>query len=161
MEPTDQLAGRVIAALVSSGETLATAESLTGGLIGATLTEVPGASAAYLGGVISYATELKHHILHVDEQVLREDGAVSQPAVEAMALGVQALTGASWAVAVSGVAGPARQEDHAPGTVWIALADPSHVANSRQAHFDGDRGDVRLATVAAALSWIESAVARS
>lgn len=158
MEIAEQLAQRVIAALVAQGDTLATAESLTGGLIGATLTSVPGASAAYLGGAISYATELKRTMLHVDAQILDSAGAVSRPAVEAMAAGAQTLTGAAWAVAVSGVAGPDPQEGKAPGTVWIALVDPDCVVRSECLSLSGDRSQIRASTVISALRWVESAV---
>ena len=118
----DPLAARLISRLADDRLTLATSESLTGGLIGAALTSVPGASQAYLGGVIAYATALKAVLSGVAAAVLDRHGAVSAETVTAMAQGVRRITGADWGLAVSGVAGPSPQEGQPPGTVWIAVA---------------------------------------
>src|SRR5207253_2793723 len=100
----------------------ATAESCTGGMIGEMLTAVPGSSAYYLGGVISYANEVKVRVLGVSEETLLQHGAVSRSCVEEMAQGVRRLTGATWGVAVSGVAGPdGGTPDKPVGTVHVAV----------------------------------------
>src|SRR6201996_8589327 len=109
-----ELAGQVVELLTRTGLTVATAESLTGGLVAAALTDVPGASAAFRGGVIAYATELKAEILGVDAVMLRRHGAVSPPVASAMARGVRARLGATYGVATTGVAGP-HPSDAQPG----------------------------------------------
>jgi len=146
----------LVAGLAASGQTVASAESLTGGLIGATLTQVAGSSAVYLGGVIVYQTRLKATLGGVPQDVLDRDGAVAGSTAEALASGVRDSTGADWGIAVTGVAGPSRQDGQPPGTVWIGLAGPSGV-RSRLLSLPGDRADVRAATVAAALSWLSQA----
>ena len=146
----DPLAARLISRLADDRLTLATSESLTGGLIGAALTSVPGASQAYLGGVIAYATALKAVLSGVAAAVLDRHGAVSAETVTAMAQGVRRITGADWGLAVSGVAGPSPQEGQPPGTVWIAVAGDRPPVVRRFA-FTGDRSEVRAQTVAAAL----------
>lgn len=151
--PVDSLAGRVIARFATDGLTLATSESLTGGLIGAALTAVPGASQVYLGGVIAYATTMKARLSGADWETLDVYSAVSVEAVSAMAKGVRQSTGADWAVAATGVAGPAEQEGHPPGTVWIAVAS-ARIGRARRFDFTGDRAAVRRQTVAAALELL-------
>lgn len=149
----DPLAARLIARLRSAGLTLATSESLTGGLIGAALTSVPGASEVYLGGAIAYATAMKTALSGVDPDVLERYGAVSSETVTAMATGIRRITGADWAVAVSGVAGPTEQEGHPPGTVWIGIAD-ERSSRAQRCAFTGDRVAVRSQTVAGALGML-------
>lgn len=146
----------LVTALAASGQSVATAESLTGGLIGATLTQVAGSSAVYLGGVIVYQTALKALLGGVSQEVLDRDGPVAGSTAEGLAAGVRATTGADWGLAVTGVAGPSSQGGQPPGTVWIGLAGPSGVA-SRLFTFPGGRSEVREATVAAALSWLGQA----
>ena len=107
------------------GKTLVTAESLTGGGIGAALTQVSGASAVYKGGVISYTNAVKNRILGVSQEILDRDGPVSESCARAMAEGVRQLTGADLAVSVTGVAGPDPDERGVPvGIVYIGLATP-------------------------------------
>jgi nicotinamide-nucleotide amidase len=149
----ESIPAAVIAALVVAEQRLATAESLTGGLIGATLTAVPGASKAYLGGLITYATELKAKLGGVPAAVLAEHGPVSPVTASAMALGVQSATGADWAVAVTGVAGPDPQDGHAPGEVWVGLANPQSDATTHRLDLAGSREEIRRQTVTAAL-WL-------
>ncbi len=103
------------ALLRSAGASVATAESLTGGRLAALLTSVPGASATYVGGVVTYATELKQSLLGVPEALVAEHGVVSAPCARAMAAGVRGLTGSTYALATTGVAGPDRQEGQAAG----------------------------------------------
>jgi len=146
--------------LVGRGLTLATSESITGGLLGATITAVPGASRYYVGGVVVYATEQKARIGGVSPSVLKSHGVISEQTAVEMVMGVQELTGADYALAASGVAGPDPQEGHAPGVVWIAAVgprvgpiEPSPVAVRFE--FQGDRGPVREQTVAAALEMLQ------
>lgn len=149
---------RIIAELTARGQTLATAESLTGGLIGAALTAVPGASAVYLGGVVAYATAQKAVLAGVPAEVLAAHGPVSEQTARALAVGVRAVTGADWAVAATGVAGPDPQDGHAPGEVWLSLAGPGASIRAARHDFAGDRGAVRAATVRAALALVASAI---
>ena len=113
--------GRALALLAERGLRLATAESCTGGGIGARITAVPGASEHYVGGVVSYANEVKTGVLGVDPAVLERHGAVSEPVVRQMARGAARLCGAECAVSVSGIAGPGGGTPEKPvGTVWMA-----------------------------------------
>ena len=150
----DPLPVRVVNLLRARGLCLATAESLTGGLLGATVTAVPGASAVYRGGIVAYATDLKERLLGVAGDVLREEGAVSRRTALAMAAGVRDATGADWALATTGVAGPDPQEGHPPGTVWLAVAGPQGSAALRYS-FTGSREAIRDQSVAAALELLE------
>lgn len=145
------LAARMLAELARLGGTLATAESLTGGQLAAAVTAVPGASAAYVGGVVSYATSVKISVLGVPADLVATDGVISPACALAMARGVAALTGASYAVSTTGVAGPDRQEDHPAGTVHVAVLTPSgHRLLALQ--LTGDRAAVQEATCRTALS---------
>ncbi|WP_141577404.1 CinA family nicotinamide mononucleotide deamidase-related protein [Actinomadura sp. WMMA1423] len=110
--------------LLDRGETAATAESLTGGLIGAELTGTPGSSATYAGGVVAYATDLKRRLLGVPGELLAEHGAVHPDVAAAMAAGVRDALGAAYGLAVTGVAGPDPQDGRPVGTVYIGLAGP-------------------------------------
>ena len=137
-----------------SGKTLATAESCTGGAIGAALTAVPGSSAVYKGGIISYCNEVKEALLQVDAGTLQELGAVSGPVAQQMALGAKAALQADVAVSVTGLAGPAGDEyGHSVGTVFIGYADVQR-ALFREYLFSGDREQVRTEAVRAALKLI-------
>lgn len=136
------------------GKTLVTAESLTGGGIGAALTAVPGSSAVYKGGVISYTDWVKQTILGVPQHLLQELGAVSAPVAEAMAVGARKALDADVAVSVTGLAGPGGDEfGHEVGTVFIGYAD-ENASQAREYHFSGDREDVRNQTILAALELI-------
>jgi nicotinamide-nucleotide amidase len=150
-----EVAASVLAALEARGETLATAESLTGGLIGATLTAVPGASRSYRGGVVSYATDLKATLAGVPAAILSADGPVAPTTAEAMARGVAERCAASWGLAVTGVAGPDAQDGHPVGEIyvglWQAAAGHGHVA---QLALQGDREEIRAATVRSALELL-------
>lgn len=136
------------------GKTLVTAESCTGGGIGAALTAVPGSSNVYKGGIISYTNWVKHHLLGVDETLLETVGAVSAPVAEAMARGAREALQADVAVSVTGLAGPGGDEFGNPvGTVFIGYCDESTVL-SWHFRFPGDREAVRQAAVEAALNII-------
>ncbi len=140
----------VIWLLKEKGLTLSTAESCTGGTVASRLTSVPGASEVYMGSVVSYSNDVKSRVLGVNEDVLVRNGAVSQPVVEAMALGVTGVCGTDCAIATSGIAGPGGGSAEKPvGTVWIAVNTPSGL-ESKVYHFPGDRTRVvdRATTVA-------------
>ena len=145
-------ASEVIACL--QGKTLATAESCTGGGIGAALTAVPGASKVYKGGIISYCNEIKEKVLSVPGTVLSCDGAVSAPVAEAMAKGAKAAMNTDIAVSVTGLAGPDADEYGNPvGTVFIGYADEKNVL-SRKYLFLGNREEIRSQAIEAALLLI-------
>ena len=137
-----------------TGKTLVTAESLTGGGIGAALTAVPGSSAVYKGGVICYTNWVKETILGVPGDILEHYGAVSEPVAKAMAEGAKKLLKADAAVSVTGLAGPGGDEFGNPvGTVCIGYADETR-SFAVTHHFDGDREAVREQTVAQALRTV-------
>ena len=136
------------------GKTLVTAESLTGGGIGAAITAVPGASAIYRGGVISYVNEVKRDVLGVPQEILDRYGAVSAWTAGYMASGVRKLLIADVAVSVTGLAGPGGDEfGHPVGTVYIGFECRSK-ALVKQFRFEGSRDDVRTQTIRAALELI-------
>jgi nicotinamide-nucleotide amidase len=115
------LAGRVLDLLREKDQTLATAESCTGGLIASMLTRIPGSSEAFHAGFVTYANDIKQSVLGVDPDILESQGAVSEPVVRQMALGAMDRAGADYAVAVSGIAGPEGGSEEKPvGTVWLA-----------------------------------------
>ena len=137
-----------------AGKTLVTAESCTGGGIGAALTAVSGASAVYKGGIISYTNWVKHNLLHVDETLLNEVGAVSAPVAEAMARGARDALPADVAVSVTGLAGPGGDEFGNPvGTVFIGYCDEK-TCLSRKCLFPGSRDQVRTAAIREALRLV-------
>jgi nicotinamide-nucleotide amidase len=140
----------VIRAFAARGLTLAVAESLTGGLVVADLVSVPGASAVVRGGVVAYATELKHALLGVDAALLAAGGPIQAAVAEQMASGVRARLGADLGLATTGVAGPDPQDGHPPGEVWIAVASSTGVRSLRL-ELGGDRDAVRRETVVAVL----------
>jgi nicotinamide-nucleotide amidase len=149
----DSLAGVVLRGLRSAGATVAVAESLTAGLLGAALTDLPGSSDVFRGGVQVYATDLKVTLAGVPESLLAEHGAVSAVTAEALATGVRSRLGASYGLALTGVAGPDEQEGHPVGTVFAAVADADGVT-SRAMRLPGDRGRVRLLAVTMALDLL-------
>src|SRR3954471_16795761 len=122
--PMDEHSTRVQELLLERGETVATAESLTGGQLAARLTDAPGASKTYLGGVVAYATSVKVAVLRVPEALVEEHGVISSECALAMARGAVGVTGATWGIATTGVAGPDEQEGHPPGTVHVGLVGP-------------------------------------
>lgn len=136
------------------GKTLATAESCTGGGIGAAITAVPGASSVFKGGVISYTDWVKNKCLGVDQAVLDKYGAVSAPVAGAMASGVRNLLQTDVAVSVTGLAGPGGDGFGNPvGTVCIGYADKRQTL-AKEFHFHGDREEIREQSVRAALELI-------
>jgi nicotinamide-nucleotide amidase len=143
----------LIETLAGRGETLAVAESLTGGLLAATIVEVPGASRVFRGGLVVYATELKASLADVPEDLLAERGPVDPDVAVALAAGARARCGADWGLATTGVAGPDPQDGVAVGTAYVAVAGPQG-SRTRKLHLDGDRTAIRAGTVAAALELL-------
>ena len=136
---------------VLQGKTLATAESCTGGGIGAALTSVPGSSKVYKGGIISYTNEAKVNLLRVDPDILIVDGAVSESVAEAMAVGARKDLKTDVAVSVTGLAGPDGDEyGHPVGTVFIGYSDDNRTF-TRRFLFSGLREDIRNQAIQAAL----------
>lgn len=136
------------------GRTVATAESCTGGLVGAMLTEVPGASAVYKGGVISYWSEVKEQILGVSSDTLSAFGAVSEETAMQMARGIRETLKSDVAVSVTGLAGPEGDgSDHPVGTVYVGFADHEQVF-AREYHFSGNRSEIRQQAAEAALGLL-------
>jgi nicotinamide-nucleotide amidase len=121
-------AAEALVLLGAAGATLATAESLTGGRLAATVTSVPGASASYLGGYVTYATDLKERLLGVPHDLVERYGAVSAECVGAMATGCREAVGATYALSTTGVAGPDSQEGRPVGTVFVGIAGPEGVS---------------------------------
>ncbi|WP_410498977.1 CinA family protein [Chitinibacter sp. S2-10] len=152
----EQLAQQLGQLLLARGETVATAESCTGGLIAGAITEIAGSSSWFERGYICYANSAKTEMLDVPTAFIDGLGAVSEPVVAAMAQGAATNAGARWAVAVSGVAGPTGGSPEKPvGTVWLAWSTPDGIITERQV-FAGNRAQVRLATVYLALDRLVS-----
>ena len=134
--------------------TFGTAESCTGGLISASVTDIPGASASFFGGVVSYDNSVKHGILGVKNETLERFGAVSEETAREMANGALKVLGVDFTVAVTGIAGPGGGTPKKPvGLVYVAAASKKGVVVTKN-HFDGDREAVRLQTVQKALSLL-------
>jgi len=137
-----------------TGKRLATAESLTGGLIGGAITAVPGASKVYAGGIVSYTNEIKHKLLGVGWDDLNTFGAVSAPVAKAMALGARNALDADVAVSVTGLAGPGGDDFGNPvGTVFIGYADES-ICYSVRHLFSGSREEIRNQAMQKALELV-------
>lgn len=133
----------LVRALDAAGQTVATAESLTAGLLAATIAGVPGASAVLRGGLVVYATELKHSLAGVSAEVLETEGPVAASTAEELAVGARLRCGADWGIGLTGVAGPESQGGHAVGTVFLGLAGPGHTEVMRL-KLDGDRWAIRI-----------------
>jgi nicotinamide-nucleotide amidase len=153
-ETIDHVAGRLLDRLAARGETVAAAESLTGGLLAARLTDVPGASRSFVGGVVSYATRIKESVLGVPAEVIEAHGVISEECATAMAVGVRDRLDATWGLATTGVAGPDLQEGHPAGTVWFAVAGPGGV-RTRQLTLSGTRQEIREGTCLELLSVLD------
>jgi nicotinamide-nucleotide amidase len=143
-------AAEVVHALVEQGLSVGTAESLTGGLVCAALTSVPGASAVVRGGVVAYAGEVKASVLGVDRDLLDREGAVSAQVASALAEGVRRLLGCAVGVSTTGVAGPDPADGRPVGTVFVAASGPWGILVEQHA-LTGDREQIREASVRAAL----------
>jgi nicotinamide-nucleotide amidase len=154
-------AADVLRLLTVRGETLAVAESLTGGLVAAAITDVPGASKVFRGSVTAYATDLKHRLLGVDATLLEQRGAVDPQVAAQMAEGVRKALGADWGISTTGVAGPEAQDGRPVGTVHVAVAGPftadagafggGKVASLR---LNGARTEIRMESVRSVLALL-------
>lgn len=154
MSTIPHLAKTVGELLLQRGEWLATAESCTGGLISAAITDVAGSSAWFGSGFVTYSNEAKCRMLEVAPKTLEAFGAVSAEVVGEMAEGARQLSGADWGVAVSGIAGPTGGSISKPvGTIWFGIAGPQGIDTFCH-HFNGDRQSIRRQTVEAALSCL-------
>jgi nicotinamide-nucleotide amidase len=148
------LARDVLKQLDCRHETLAIAESCTGGLLGAMVTEIPGASDVFLGGIISYSNAVKEEIVGVPGDLLERHGAVSEQVARAMAAGVCERLRATWGVAITGIAGPGgATEDKPVGLVHWAVAGPEGVAAEHRV-FSGDRSTIRQRSAQSALDLL-------
>ena len=143
-------AREVITSLIDAGQTVATCESLTAGLLAATLADVPGASAALRGGLVTYATDLKHTLARVPQEVLVAHGPVARETAIAMARGVRDVCGADWGVSLTGVAGPDPQEG--TGVVHTGVAELAGTVLGSTDLLVGDRAAIRRQAVTAALA---------
>jgi nicotinamide-nucleotide amidase len=143
----DQAHGR----LVELGRTVATAESLTGGLLGVLLTEAPGTSVTFRGGLIVYGEDTKQHMAGVDDDLLAAHGPVHRAVAEQLAAGARDRVDADYGIGITGVAGPGAQGGRPVGEVHIGIAS-EHGVSCREYHFEGTRGDIRAAAAAAALA---------
>ena len=148
----------LIGSLSSRGATASTAESCTGGLIGASVTDVPGSSSVFLGGAVTYSNDAKVRVLGVDPDTLAEHGAVSPQVARQMATGAVRVFGSDYAVAVTGIAGPGGATETKPvGLVYIAVAHGPRTVVSGF-NFGGDRSEVRSSTVREALLMLTDMV---
>ncbi len=152
-------AERVHRLLREAGQTLATAESLTGGRLAAALTAPAGASDVYVGGVVTYATELKASLLGVSEHVIETHGVVSSECAQAMASGVRLLTGATYGLSTTGVAGPSSQDGKPPGTVFVGIAGADLLVTV-VLELHGKRGQIQDRTCREALTSFEQVLRR-
>lgn len=159
--------GAILAALRERGETLAVAESLTGGLLAAAFVEVPGASRAFRGGIVAYATELKARLLGVPPPLLSSHGPVDPAVAAALAAGARERCGADWAAATTGVAGPEPQGGQPVGRVYVAVVGPPAATGEpdrvevRELTLPGDRAAVRAGAVEAAVGLLAETLAVS
>ncbi|MGW1163039.1 CinA family protein [Streptomyces sp. NPDC002513] len=161
----NSLATEVLRLLTVRGETLAVAESLTGGLVAAEITAVAGASRAFRGSVTAYATDLKRDVLGVDGTLLAERGAVDPQVAVQMAAGVRKALGADWGIATTGVAGPDPQDGRPVGTVFVAVDGPfedvsDELGGGKVAalRLNGDRADIRRESVRSVLALLLGAL---
>ena len=156
-QPGLDAAARLLRLLADRGETLAVAESCTGGGLGHVVTSIPGASTCFWGGVIAYDNQAKLDLLSVRPETLDRHGAVSEPTAREMAAGIVRLSGCTWGVAITGIAGPAGGSPGRPvGTVCVSVFGPRPV--DRTLALAGSREEVRHAAVHEALSLLEEAV---
>ena len=153
------LSADLIKKMANRSVSLATCESLTGGGIGAALTDVPGASAVYRGGLVTYARDLKAALAGVDEELIDNEGVVNELTALQMAFGAQRRCDADWAVATTGVAGPETIDGVEVGTVWFAVVGPSMGMSPSPQYtelkqFEGDREAIRSAAIEHAFAML-------
>lgn len=157
---TDDARG-LVADLTVRKQSVATAESLTGGLLAATIAGVAGASEVLRGGLITYTEETKMALAGVAPQILAEVGPVAAPTARALAVGARERCTATWGVGLTGVAGPEPHGGHAVGTVFMALAGPGEYGATEvvELQFSGTRWDIRIAAVRESISRLRALVA--
>jgi nicotinamide-nucleotide amidase len=160
-------AAEVVQLLTVRGETIAVAESLTGGLVAAEITSVPGASKVFRGSVTAYATELKHRLLGVDATLLAQRGAVDAQVAAQMAAGVRSALEADWGIATTGVAGPDPQDGQPVGTVFVAVDGPgvsgtgtAHDGKTAALRLNGGRQEIRRESVRSVLALLLERIGR-
>jgi nicotinamide-nucleotide amidase len=159
-----ELVRSVHSLLHSLGQTVAVAESLTGGLLSAALTETPGASESFRGGIVAYATELKASVVGVAEDLLAERGAVDPAVAEALARGARERLGADWGLGITGVAGPDPQDGKSVGTVYIAIVGPPTLQAPEvvgELSLSGSRNMIRSQSVEHAVGLLRGAIAEA
>jgi nicotinamide-nucleotide amidase len=155
--PSAELASQALAMLAERGQTVAVAESLTGGLVAAELTAVPGASRAFRGSVTAYATDVKREVLGVDAALLAERGAVDAEVARQLARGVRDRLRADWGLATTGVAGPQPQDGRRVGTVYVAVSPPgTGGVVAQRLRLPGDRAAIRAGSVRAVLALLRN-----
>ncbi len=147
------MASGLAAELLKRSAMISTAESVTGGALGDLLSAAPGASDTYLGGVVSYATDLKVRVLGVSQATVDEHGVVSAECAAQMAAGARSLTGSDYAVSTTGVAGPSEQEGKPVGLVYLGVAGPEGVSTT-ELLVAGDRAEIRDTTCLEAVSAV-------
>ncbi len=155
----DDDARTLVALLTARGETVATAESLTAGLLAATLAGVPGASAVLTGGLVTYTVETKISLAGVPRALLDEVGPVAAPTAAALAEGARDRCAATWGVGLTGVAGPEPHGGHPVGAVYLGLAGPG-ATEVAELQLDGSRWNIRLAAVHEAIGRLHRLVER-
>ena len=152
-DKTAELATAVLDRLRDRDETVATAESLTGGLVCATLVDAPGASDVVRGAVVAYAADVKAQVLGVDDQQIASHGTIDAEVARQMAEGIRLRLGATWGLATTGNAGPESSEGKPVGAVFIAVAGPG-ASSVRELALSGDRDEIRRSTTTATLSLL-------
>jgi nicotinamide-nucleotide amidase len=155
-----ELAAQVVQTAKAKGLKIATAESCTGGMIAASLTDVRGSSSVFDRGFVTYSYPSKTEMLNVSEEMLKEFGAVSEPVVRQMALGALSGSNADIAIAVTGVAGPGADGEKAEGLVWFGLVSVKGSETRKENYGAIGRDNVRLATVETALGWLLDEISR-
>jgi nicotinamide-nucleotide amidase len=150
-------AAKAVVALLTRKETVAAAESLTGGLVADAFVTVPGTSAVFRGGVVAYATPVKHTVLGVDADLLEAKGAVDPDVALQMAAGVRRRLESTWGVATTGVAGPEPQDGVPPGIAYVAVDGPG-TSRVERVELTGDREEIREGATERALELLLSAV---
>lgn len=149
---------RVVELLLQKNQSLAVAESLTGGSLGSALTRVPGVSQVFRGGWIVYQDSMKMELLGIDPKDLKDHGAVSALVVEKLAAAAKAKSGADWALSLSGLAGPTGDRSNPVGTVWVGLAGPQWQVQSFKLFWKGNREQIRQRAVFLALNELRKAI---
>ncbi len=147
--PTKTHARQIVEILKSQGATVSVAESLTGGGVGFALTQIPGSSEVFLGGVISYTSEVKVRELGVSQSTIDEFSVVSEEVAGEMAQGVMKKFGTTWAIATTGIAGPGDYKGIREGTVWIAICGPTN--QTLHLTLDSGRDGVRQGAISSAI----------